>query len=539
MKPIFILAGQSNARRIGAQVVEQLDATFGTDNYILLKVHGSGATLTYARGPADDWLTDGELRTELQNSVITTLRNNPGSFVSGMLWLQGEADSHDGRNTTIYEQEFNALLGELRAGVINAFGTNMTGIEEMTTIISNLSDHAEMAGQYGNWDEIQNILESLGAESNLIRTFDPDLIAAQANIGPQAMFDDHVHYARGFRKALAEKFAATLEHVTANKAETVHGNAGDNIFDASLGTVHAIGGAGNDRYFIDHVFDRVSEQGGQGHDIVESVISIALRDHSQHLEDLYLLGEADISGTGNGLNNRIIGNDGANKIHGAWGNDTLDGGLGDDTLYGSNGDDLFRDTAGADHMHGGLGHDTYFIDHTGDRIEEWQGEGHDTVYSTLSFELRAHSQHIENLFLTGGEGLEGIGNGLNNRIIGNKGANALRGAWGDDTLDGGLGDDRLSGDTGDDSMSGGAGADVFEFSDDFGRDIIVDFDPDQAGEAIDLSAVGSITGYDDLVANHLRQGTDKVVIDETDMNGDKILLLDLSLDQLSADDFIF
>src|SRR5205085_8585898 len=50
-----------------------------------------------------------------------------------------------------------------------------------------------------------------------------------------------------------------------------------------------------------------------------------------NVEKLVLLGDADLRGTGNGLDNTLTGNAGANLLQGGAGDDTLDGGDGQDT----------------------------------------------------------------------------------------------------------------------------------------------------------------------------------------------------------------
>jgi Ca2+-binding RTX toxin-like protein len=98
-------------------------------------------------------------------------------------------------------------------------------------------------------------------------------------------------------------------------------------------------------------------------------------------------------------------------------------------------------------MEGGLGNDTYFVDNWGDQVIEGRGGGIDRVYSSVSYTL---SPEVEQLFGTGADAIQLVGNTLNNTIIGNSGRNVLRGGSGHDTLNGGLGKDQLIGSTGKD-----------------------------------------------------------------------------------------
>ena len=157
-----------------------------------------------------------------------------------------------------------------------------------------------------------------------------------------------------------------------------------------------------------------------------------------------LTGAAAINGTGNGLNNFIIGNDAANTLNGGGGSDTLDGGL------------------GADMMIGGSGQDIYVVDNAGDTVVELSAQGTDTVQSSVSFSLAGN--FVENLTLTGAAAINGTGNGLNNAITGNGAANTLTGGTGNDTLNGFGGSDLLIGGLGNDFLNGGLGQDTFVFN---------------------------------------------------------------------------
>jgi Ca2+-binding RTX toxin-like protein len=87
------------------------------------------------------------------------------------------------------------------------------------------------------------------------------------------------------------------------------------------------GGTGNDTYIVYTATDQVIEIAGEGTDTVRSAGSYAL---SANVENLTLIGNAAINGTGNGLANVIIGNARANVIIGGGDGDTLTGGGGAD-----------------------------------------------------------------------------------------------------------------------------------------------------------------------------------------------------------------
>jgi Ca2+-binding RTX toxin-like protein len=104
------------------------------------------------------------------------------------------------------------------------------------------------------------------------------------------------------------------------------------------------GGKGNDTYVVNAIGDVVNEtilnSSGGGVDTVESSITFSLATRT-NIEHLTLLGGGNINGTGNALNNTIIGNSGRNLLNGGTGNDVLEGGDGNDTLTGGAGQDTF------------------------------------------------------------------------------------------------------------------------------------------------------------------------------------------------------
>ena len=135
---------------------------------------------------------------------------------------------------------------------------------------------------------------------------------------------------------------------------------------------------------------------------------------------------------------------GFENLTGSEFNDTLTGTTAANVLTGLGGNDILNGGAGADWMLGGTGNDTYVVDNVGDVVTELDGEGSDTIQSSISFSL-AGLAFVENLTLTGTAALSGTGNALDNIIIGNSGANVLTGLDGADTLNGGTGADQMFG----------------------------------------------------------------------------------------------
>jgi Ca2+-binding RTX toxin-like protein len=365
-------------------------------------------------------------------------------------------------------------------------------------------------------------------------------------------------------------------------SDLLRGGDGNDILNGGAGSDDMIGGAGSDTYDVDDAGDLIYEYANDGTDTVRSSVTLTL---SAHVERLILTGGSNLNGTGNDLANRLTGNAGNNSLFGLEGADRLDGGDGADIMYGGSDNDTYvvestgdqvieyadegTDTVlstktytltanverltlegveaingtgnelanrltgndasnilyglggadrldgglGADQMYGGTDNDTYVVESAGDQVFEFAGQGTDTVLSGISYILGAH---IERLTLEGSQSLNGTGNSLANILTGNEGAN------------------RLDGGTGNDTLSGGGGNHVFVFCTGSGRDRITDFAVDV--DRIDLSTLVAVTDYADLIANHMTQVGENVVI----RAGNDILTINaMQLAAMDASDFMF
>jgi Ca2+-binding RTX toxin-like protein len=133
----------------------------------------------------------------------------------------------------------------------------------------------------------------------------------------------------------------------------IYGNASANKLDGGAGADRLYGGEGGDTYTVDSVGDLVFETVAGAAGGADTVNASASHMLSANVENLNLTGAANISGTGNGEANTIVGNSGNNFINGGLANDTLTGGLGRDTFvfttaFGASNADTVTDFTVAD-----------------------------------------------------------------------------------------------------------------------------------------------------------------------------------------------
>ena len=134
-------------------------------------------------------------------------------------------------------------------------------------------------------------------------------------------------------------------------ANAITGNGADNALNGKGGADRMTGLGGDDTYYVNDPGDQVVETSARGGlDTVNSRVAFTL---GANVENLTLKGTADVDGTGNGLVNTIVGNDGDNVIWGLGGNDVLRGGRGADELRGG---------AGEDRLSGGKQADRFVFD---------------------------------------------------------------------------------------------------------------------------------------------------------------------------------
>ncbi|MDA5555733.1 calcium-binding protein [Shimia sp. MMG029] len=329
--------------------------------------------------------------------------------------------------------------------------------------------------------------------------------------------------------------------------DTLIGSRGDNLLYGAAGDDRIYGRAGDDTlqggdgddYLRDENGRDVFE-GGAGQDTVsywghKYGVAASLTTGKNTSGDRYesiehLLGSniADDRFYGNHIANRLDGAGGNDSLHGYAGNDTLIGGDGTDRLYGGDGNDRLEGGAGDDYLRDDDGKDVFDGGAGFDTASYW---GHK---SGVTVNLQTGKNSSSDTYVS----IEGVvgSQEANDHLTGDSGDNYIRGAAGHDTLIGAGGEDTLRGDAGNDRMSGGAGADVFEFHNGFGRDVITDFALTGAADVLDFSEVTEIKSFSDLMSNHASQNGDDVIIS---MGSHRITLQDVDLDALNGDHFMF
>lgn len=278
---------------------------------------------------------------------------------------------------------------------------------------------------------------------------------------------------------------------------TLFGNAGDNLLNGRGGADLMIGYAGNDVYSVDDVGDVIVEAAGQGLDTVFSSIdyTLAADAHVEVLSAISHSATTPLSLTGNGLANTIYGNAGNNVLNGGGGADFLIGFGGDDvyyidhggdyivegeeqgrdtvftsidytltgdahvevlstidhaattaisitgniysnTIFGNAGNNVLNGGGGADFLIGFGGDDIYYVDNAGDYIVEGEGQGRDTLFTSIDYDLTgdAHVEVISTIDHAATTAINLAGNMYANTIWGNAGANVINGDGGSDLL---------------------------------------------------------------------------------------------------------
>ena len=168
--------------------------------------------------------------------------------------------------------------------------------------------------------------------------------------------------------------------------DTIINTGGEDLFDGGSGVdtlITDLSQSVKDRLGLsldfDIVFDLTAEDPHMRHYAVTPDGTDYAWDEIYSIENYTLIGDFDVTLTGDDQANILVSDSGDDVLRGGAGNDTLDGGSGDDKLYGG---------AGNDTLSGGAGDDVY---------EYWGYEGFDVISETSGFDTIVFKEaHNEN-----------------------------------------------------------------------------------------------------------------------------------------------
>ena len=182
-------------------------------------------------------------------------------------------------------------------------------------------------------------------------------------------------------------------------------------------------------------------------------------------------------------------------------------------IDGTIGDDALISYGGGSAIYGGAGDDTYYVWDRLDKVVEQSGQGIDTVVAyDWQYTL---PDNVENLILPSA-GSYGIGNGLDNLIMGGDGTQLIDGGAGNDVL------------------TGGADADQFIFARGSGQDVITDFTVGLDQVKFN-STLSHFTGFAAVLAAMTQVGPDVVL---NLGSGESITFRNHAVTDFSAADFV-
>lgn len=311
-----------------------------------------------------------------------------------------------------------------------------------------------------------------------------DVIVAQADALSNKVYASASFALSGSLRNLTLTGNAALTGVAGDLSATITGNAGNDTLIGGIGNDTLIagsgiatlmGGAGSDTYKVNNVSDVIVEQANSDINTVLTSVSYVLPENVQNLTGI---GSADLTLTGNGLDNVIIGNAGHDTLVGGSGNSTLVAGSGVATLIG------------------GSGNNTFKVNNVADIVIQQENAGLNTIISSVSYVM---PDNVQDLLLTGSASLTATGNSGVNLIVANSGndtliagsgvsvlqgktghatlrnlagAGALLGGSNSDTIIGGAGAAFIDGGAGNDAITLGSGTTVLAFNAGGGKDLV-------------------------------------------------------------------
>ena len=354
----------------------------GTGNTVANVLTGNGAANTLSGGTGADTMIGGA-------GNDTYVVDNVGDIVTELL-NEGTDLVQSSVTYTLSANVENLTLTGTTAinGTGNAGDNVLTGNSAVNTLTGGAGNDTLNGGTGAD-----KLLGGLGNDTYVVDNTG-DVITENLNEGVDLV-----------QSSVTYTLAANVENLTLTGTTAINGtgNALDNVLDGSVNTKANVltGGVGNDTYVLG-TGDTIVEAAAAGTDTVMSAATYTL---GTNLENLVLTGTTAINGTGNTLNNLLVGNAANNTLSDGAGNDILQGGLGNDILTDTAGANLFDGGAGTDTLTGSTGNE-FFVG----------GAGNDTIVTGTGADILAFNRGDGADVVNGGIGTDNtisLGKGIN------------------------------------------------------------------------------------------------------------------------------
>lgn len=218
-------------------------------------------------------------------------------------------------------------------------------IEDDVFIVTHVQDQV-MEVPNGGEDRIKSLVDYDLRSARWVEALELESGNARAGLGNS--LDNWIEGNRVSNKIKGRAGDDRLESGFDGRDHLFGGLGSDVLVSQGSSTSILDGGRGDDVYILRGGSAKIRESEGQGIDLIKSTRTLDLRDHTQNVEDVLLLGESNISAHGNRLGNFLSGNGASNLLDGRYGDDFLLGRKGDDTMIGGRGDDVIRGGSGRD-----------------------------------------------------------------------------------------------------------------------------------------------------------------------------------------------
>lgn len=340
--PIYVIAGQSNARNLSTNLsLEEALMDRGRDETIVKT--SQGGTPLAADNRKNDWFpfddndpNTGELFNRLLQDVGNQVNASSNGFLKSFLWIQGEADTFSVAASKAYEKNLEKFVTEMR----DEFG------EDFNFTIVQLAESMPASRENpANWATVREAQKAVADKFDFITLLNSDQVLEDAGLKFSSSkrggdpdtngLQDRIHYNEAGTLAIAEaylkQFGDNEVYGTdgndgslrgSNDADYIFGAAGDDTIRSGRGSDYVVGGDGNDKILA-----------GSGND----------------------------NALGGAGNDKISGGNGNDTLGGGSGRDNLRGGSGNDVLFGGEGNDKLSGGRGDDQLTGGAGNDVFIF----------------------------------------------------------------------------------------------------------------------------------------------------------------------------------